>query len=57
MEQRKKFRVISEVSLKGGKKQKIFEDGKKEILFKNGVKRHIFPNGYTLVNFTNHDVK
>jgi len=54
---RRKSRLISQEHIKGGKLQKFYDDGKKEIIFKNGVKRHIFPNGYTVVDFTNKDIK
>lgn len=35
----------------------MFADGKKEVLFANGVRREIFENGYTIVHFTNKDIK
>ena len=32
-------------------------DGKKEIIFPNGTKKEIFPGGYTLVTYSNGDIK
>ena len=40
-----------------GQVQKIYSSGKKVIKFPNGVKRSIYPNGYTIVHFTNNDIK
>lgn len=35
----------------------MFANGKKEVIFHNGVKRESFPDGYTIVHFTNSDIK
>jgi centromere protein J len=32
-------------------------NGKKEVIFANKVRRETFPDGYTVVYFTNEDVK
>ena len=40
-----------------GKTIKIFNSGKKEIIFPNATKKEIFPDGYTLVSYSNGDIK
>jgi centromere protein J len=40
-----------------GKIIKIFNSGKKEIVFPNATKKEIFPDGYTLVSYSNGDIK
>ncbi|KAM3144970.1 hypothetical protein pb186bvf_002975 [Paramecium bursaria] len=40
-----------------GKVQRVYANGKKEVIFHNGVKREVFPDGYTIVHFTNNDIK
>ena len=40
-----------------GKVIKIFNSGKKEIIFPNSTKKEIFPGGYTLVTYSNGDIK
>ena len=40
-----------------GKAIKIFNNNKKEIIFPNNTKKQIFPDGYTLVHFSNGDIK
>ena len=36
---------------------KIYNSGKKEIIFPNNTKKEIFPDGYTLVTYSNGDIK
>ena len=36
---------------------KIFNSGRKEIIFPNDTKKEIFPDGYTLVTYSNGDIK
>ena len=40
-----------------GKTIKIFKNNKKEIIFPNNTRKQIFPDGYTLVYFSNGDIK
>ena len=35
----------------------MYANGKKEVIFPNGVKREIYENNYTIVHFTNSDIK
>lgn len=50
-------RIVNQTVSPDGKIQRIYQDGKKEVIFHNGVKREIFPDGYTIVHFTNSDIK
>jgi hypothetical protein len=36
---------------------RIYADGKKEVIFHNGVKRETYDDNYTIVHFTNDDIK
>ncbi len=36
---------------------RLFADGKKEVVFHNGVRREQWPDGYSVVYFTNGDIK
>ena len=49
--------VKSEVKNPDGKIQRIYLNGKKEVVFSNRVRRETFPDGYTIVHFTNGDIK
>ena len=40
-----------------GKTIKIFNNNKKEIIFPNNTKKQVFPDGYTVVYFSNGDIK
>ena len=40
-----------------GKTIKIFNNNKKEIIFPNNTRKQIFPDGYTIVYFSNGDLK
>jgi centromere protein J len=40
-----------------GKTIKIYKNNKKEIIFPNNTRKQIFPDGYTLVYFSNGDIK
>jgi centromere protein J len=40
-----------------GKVQRVYADGRREVVFPNGVRREVWPDGFTLVYFTNQDVK
>ena len=40
-----------------GKTIKIYNNNKKEIIFPNNTKKQIFPDGYTVVFFSNGDIK
>ncbi|CAG9332024.1 unnamed protein product [Blepharisma stoltei] len=50
-------KIVSESKTDDGKIQRVYSDGKKEILFTNGVRREIFPNGYSVVYYSNNDIK
>jgi centromere protein J len=50
-------RIVNQTVSPDGKIQRIYADQKKEVIFHNGVKREIFPDGYTIVHFTNNDIK
>ena len=40
-----------------GKTIKIYNNNKKEIIFPNNTKKELFPDGYTIVYFSNGDIK
>lgn len=50
-------RVVQENVGQDGKVVKYYQNEKKEILFVKGVRKVIFPDGYTVVYFTNKDIK
>jgi len=49
--------IISNKVSSDGKVAKVFSNGKTELKFANGVRRESFPDGYTIVYFTNNDIK
>jgi hypothetical protein len=49
--------VKNEIKGTDGKVQRIYNNSKKEVVFSNKVRRETFPDGYTIVYFTNGDVK
>jgi hypothetical protein len=51
------MKVVEKRVEQDGRVQKVYENGKREILFSNGVKREVLPDGYTIVQFSNHDIK
>ena len=51
------IKIIEKKVEQDGRVQKVYENGKREILFSNGVKREVLSDGYTIVQFSNHDIK
>ena len=49
--------VVEEVVGEGGKIHRRYNDGRRERVFTNGVRREIWEDGYSLVYFTNGDMK
>jgi hypothetical protein len=55
--QLKPAKKVDEIVSHDGKIQRFFDNGKKEVVFSNGVKREVWPSGYSIVYFTNNDIK
>lgn len=53
----KPSKIIEELKSHDGKIQRFYDNGKKEVVFSNGVKREVWPTGYSIVYFTNNDIK
>lgn len=49
--------VKNEIEGADGKIQRIYLNGKKEVIFSNKVRRETFTDGYTIVYFSNGDIK
>lgn len=49
--------LLEEASRDDGKISRLYADGRREVVFPNGVKRQVWPDGYSLVYFTNGDLK
>ena len=56
-ENNENHRIIKHQFELDGKIITIFNSGKKEIIFPNATKKEIFPDGYTLVSYSNGDIK
>lgn len=52
-----KVTLAEEVVTTEGKIHRRYSDGRREILFPNGVRRELWDDGYSLVYFTNGDLK
>lgn len=48
---------LEEFARDDGKISRLFSDGRREVTFPNGVRREQWPDGYSLVLFTNGDIK
>ena len=50
-------KVVEEQTTAEGKVHKRYSDGRREIIFQNGVRREIWEDGYSVVYFSNGDLK
>ena len=53
----KQPKIVEEIKSHDGKVQRFYENGKKEVIFSNGVRREVRPTGYSIVYFSNNDIK
>ena len=49
--------IVEEAVGEGGKVHRRYADGRREIVFVNGVRREIWEDGYSVVYFSNGDLK
>ena len=49
--------LVEQTTSNEGKLHRLYSDGRREVVFQNGVKREIWDDGYSLVYFTNGDIK
>ena len=54
---RAETKVVEEQTTAEGKIHKRYSDGRREIIFQNGVRREIWEDGYSVVYFSNGDIK
>jgi centromere protein J len=55
--ERAETKVVEEQTTAEGKIHKRYSDGRREIIFQNGVRREIWEDGYSVVYFSNGDIK
>lgn len=49
--------IDEEITTSEGKIHRLYSDGRREVIFQNGVRRELWDDGYSLVYFTNGDIK
>ena len=54
---RAEAKLVEEQTTAEGKVHKRYSDGRREIIFQNGVRREIWEDGYSVVYFSNGDLK